>query len=37
VAFNNIQLGYAAALSVLQVALFAAILFLLAAARRLAR
>src|ERR1700761_7941197 len=36
-AFNNIQLGYAAALSVLQLALFAAILVLLAAARRFAR
>jgi multiple sugar transport system permease protein len=36
-AFNNIQLGYAAALSVLQIALFAAILGLLALARRFAR
>jgi multiple sugar transport system permease protein len=36
-AFNNLQLGYAAALSVLQLALFAVILGLLALARRLAR
>jgi multiple sugar transport system permease protein len=36
-AFNNIQLGYAATLSVLQLALFAAILGLLALARGLAR
>jgi len=36
-AFNNVQLGYAAALSVLQLALFAAILGLLAVARRFAR
>jgi len=36
-AFNNVQLGYAAALSVLQLALFAAILGLLALARRFAR
>lgn len=36
-AFNNVQLGYAAALSVLQLALFAAILALLATARKLAR
>jgi multiple sugar transport system permease protein len=36
-AFNNIQLGYAATLSVLQLALFAAILGLLALARRFAR
>jgi multiple sugar transport system permease protein len=36
-AFNNVQLGYAAALSVLQIALFAAILGLLALARRFAR
>jgi multiple sugar transport system permease protein len=36
-AFNNVQLGYAAALSILQLALFAAILALLAAARRFAR
>ena len=36
-AFNNLQLGYAAALSVLQLALFAVILGLLAGARRLAR
>lgn len=37
VAFNNIQLGYAAALSVLQMLLFAVILALLAAVRRFAR
>ena len=36
-AFNNLQLGYAAALSVVQLLLFAAILGLLAGARRLAR
>jgi multiple sugar transport system permease protein len=36
-AFNNLQLGYAAALSVLQLMLFAAILALLAGARRVAR
>ena len=36
-AFNNVQLGYAAALSVLQIALFAAILGLLAVARRFAQ
>jgi multiple sugar transport system permease protein len=36
-AFNNIQLGYAATLSVLQIALFAVILGLLALARRFAR
>lgn len=36
-AFNNIQLGYAAALSVLQLALFAVILGLLALARRVTR
>jgi ABC-type sugar transport system permease subunit len=36
-AFNNLQLGYAAALSVLQLAMFAVILGLLALARRLAR
>jgi ABC-type sugar transport system permease subunit len=36
-AFNNIQLGYAATLSVLQIALFAVILGLLAMARRFAR
>jgi ABC-type sugar transport system permease subunit len=36
-AFNNLQLGYAAALSVLQLLLFATILALLAAGRRLAR
>jgi multiple sugar transport system permease protein len=36
-AFNNVQLGYAAALSVLQLALFAAILVLLGVARRFAR
>jgi multiple sugar transport system permease protein len=36
-AFNNIQLGYAATLSVLQIALFAAILGLLALARRFAQ
>jgi multiple sugar transport system permease protein len=36
-AFNNIQLGYAATLSVLQLALFAAILGLLALARRFAQ
>jgi multiple sugar transport system permease protein len=36
-AFNNVQLGYAAALSVLQLALFAVILILLAVARRFAR
>jgi multiple sugar transport system permease protein len=36
-AFNNVQLGYAAALSVLQLALFAVILGLLAGARRFAR
>jgi multiple sugar transport system permease protein len=36
-AFNNLQLGYAASLSVVQLLLFAAILALLAVARRLAR
>ena len=36
-AFNNVQLGYAATLSVLQIALFAAILGLLALARRFAQ
>jgi multiple sugar transport system permease protein len=36
-AFNNLQLGYASALSVVQLLLFAAILALLAAVRRMAR